>query len=170
MHARKMTAALQWASSSPNPILLRSVPGVGHGPRSASRSVELTADGLAFLAHETRLSTAYSGGPLTLPPDPARHWVTSLGELRAIADGLRLRVLDLLMADVEQSWSVRELAEETGCAVNRMHYHVRLLEEQAFVRVDWVATNRGHRERRYVAAQKEIWFARGGATQLQAGA
>ncbi|WP_214107803.1 prolyl oligopeptidase family serine peptidase [Acrocarpospora catenulata] len=52
LHARKMCAALQFATSGPlesRPILLRHEPEVGHGARSAGRSVELAADMLAFL-------------------------------------------------------------------------------------------------------------------------
>ncbi|MFC7649924.1 prolyl oligopeptidase family serine peptidase [Streptosporangium lutulentum] len=56
MHARKMCAALQRATSGSRPILLRHENGVGHGSRSVSRSVDLAADMLAFLAEHTGLS------------------------------------------------------------------------------------------------------------------
>jgi prolyl oligopeptidase len=58
LHARKMCAALQWATSLPRaqaPILLRRESDVGHGARAVSRSVELTVDMLAFQAHHTGL-------------------------------------------------------------------------------------------------------------------
>ncbi|HEX6197972.1 MAG TPA: prolyl oligopeptidase family serine peptidase [Jiangellaceae bacterium] len=54
MHARKMCAALQAATSrTPGtyPILLRAEKDVGHGARAVSRTVELSADQLAFLDH-----------------------------------------------------------------------------------------------------------------------
>ena len=50
MHARKMCAALQHATSGARPILLRAEPDVGHGARAVSRSIELSADVLAFAA------------------------------------------------------------------------------------------------------------------------
>jgi prolyl oligopeptidase len=50
MHARKMCAALQHASSGEGPVLLRREREVGHGARSVSRMVELGVDQLAFLA------------------------------------------------------------------------------------------------------------------------
>ncbi|MEV0389822.1 prolyl oligopeptidase family serine peptidase [Nonomuraea sp. NPDC050643] len=53
MHARKMCAALQWATGGDRPILLRHEPDVGHGARAVSRSVGLAADVLAFLAAHT---------------------------------------------------------------------------------------------------------------------
>jgi prolyl oligopeptidase len=58
MHARKMCAALQYATSAPpsgRPILLRREADVGHSSRSVSRSVALSADVLAFLAAHTGL-------------------------------------------------------------------------------------------------------------------
>lgn len=55
LHARKMCAALQHASSGEHPILLRNEEEVGHGARAVSRSVDLTADVLAFTAAHTGL-------------------------------------------------------------------------------------------------------------------
>ncbi|MEV7006482.1 prolyl oligopeptidase family serine peptidase [Streptosporangium sp. NPDC051022] len=65
LHARKMCAALQWATSGSRPILLRHEADVGHGSRAVSRSVGLAADMLAFFARHTGL-----GGPRgTAPAD-----------------------------------------------------------------------------------------------------
>jgi len=58
LHARKMAAALQWATASPPgeaPILLRREPEVGHGARSQRRRAQLDADELVFLATCTGL-------------------------------------------------------------------------------------------------------------------
>lgn len=58
LHARKMCAALQHATTGDpvaRPILLRRETDVGHGARSVSRSVRLSADTLAFLALHTGL-------------------------------------------------------------------------------------------------------------------
>jgi prolyl oligopeptidase len=59
MHARKMCAALQHATSAPlpdRPILLRRESDVGHGARATSRSAALSADTLAFLGFITGLT------------------------------------------------------------------------------------------------------------------
>jgi prolyl oligopeptidase len=56
LHARKMTAALQWATAGGRAILLRRESDVGHGARAVSRSVALAADMLAFLAAHTGLA------------------------------------------------------------------------------------------------------------------
>ena len=58
VHAYKMCAALQYAtSSSPQdrPVLLRAEGQVGHGARAVSRSAELAGDTLAFAARYTGL-------------------------------------------------------------------------------------------------------------------
>jgi prolyl oligopeptidase len=62
MHARKFAAALQHATSSPAPILLRAEADVGHGARALSRSVELVVDSLIFTA-------AHTGGLNFVGPD-----------------------------------------------------------------------------------------------------
>ncbi|MFB4282463.1 prolyl oligopeptidase family protein [Nonomuraea sp. MTCD27] len=55
LHAWKMCAALQHASTGERPVLLRNEAEVGHGARSVSRSVDLSADMLTFLARHTGL-------------------------------------------------------------------------------------------------------------------
>jgi prolyl oligopeptidase len=55
LHARKMCAALQWATASERPVLLRRERQAGHGARSVRRTVELQADVLTFLAAEVGL-------------------------------------------------------------------------------------------------------------------
>jgi prolyl oligopeptidase len=59
LHARKLCAALQHATSArwpDRPILLRRESDVGHGARAISRSASLAADSLAFLGFQTGLS------------------------------------------------------------------------------------------------------------------
>jgi len=55
VHAYKMCAALQHASSSGRPVLLRAEGQVGHGARAVSRTAELAGDTLAFAARHTGL-------------------------------------------------------------------------------------------------------------------
>ncbi|MGH9151214.1 MAG: prolyl oligopeptidase family serine peptidase [Acidimicrobiales bacterium] len=67
-HARKMCAALQWATAAPPddaPVLLRRERKVGHAARSVTRTVELTVDTLSFLAD--RLGLALPDQPGALP-------------------------------------------------------------------------------------------------------
>lgn len=57
LHARKMCAAVQHATSGSRPVVIRSEGDVGHGARSVSRAVEESADIVAFAAHWTGLDT-----------------------------------------------------------------------------------------------------------------
>ena len=52
LHARKLCAALQHATASERPVLIRRELNVGHASRAVSRTVELAADRLAFFASE----------------------------------------------------------------------------------------------------------------------
>ncbi len=56
LHARKMCAALQHATSGDRPVVIRRERNVGHATRAVSRTVDLAADRLAFL------TSALSGG------------------------------------------------------------------------------------------------------------
>ncbi len=56
LHARKLCAALQHATSSDAPVLLRNERDVGHGARSVTRTVGLSVDLLSFLAAHTGLA------------------------------------------------------------------------------------------------------------------
>jgi prolyl oligopeptidase len=56
LHARKLAAALQAATTGDAPIVLRRETSVGHGARAVSRTVGLAADQLAFLGVSTGLT------------------------------------------------------------------------------------------------------------------
>jgi prolyl oligopeptidase len=73
LHARKMAAALQAATTAPpdkRPVLLRAEPDVGHGARSVARSVALAADELAFLADQLGLSLPAAPAGTAPAPSP----------------------------------------------------------------------------------------------------
>jgi prolyl oligopeptidase len=56
LHAYKTCAALQHASSSGRPVLLRAEGEVGHGARAVSLAAALAGDALAFAAQQTGLA------------------------------------------------------------------------------------------------------------------
>jgi prolyl oligopeptidase len=58
VHGYKMCAALQHATTSGRPVLLRAEGQVGHGQRAVSLSASLAGDCLAFVARETGLGDA----------------------------------------------------------------------------------------------------------------
>ena len=56
LHGYKMCAALQHATASGRPVLLRAEGQVGHGPRAVSLTAAQAGDCLAFVAQQTGLS------------------------------------------------------------------------------------------------------------------
>lgn len=50
LHARKLCAAMQWATSGSAPIIIRQEAEVGHGGRAVSKSIGLSVDSLSFIA------------------------------------------------------------------------------------------------------------------------
>jgi prolyl oligopeptidase len=66
LHARKLCAALQWATSSDpdeRPVLLRRERKVGHGARSVTRTIELAVDQLSWLASQLGVDLIHGLGP-----------------------------------------------------------------------------------------------------------
>ncbi len=66
LHARKMCAALQHATSAPlaqRPVLLRRESDVGHGARAVRRTVALAAETLSFAARHTGLALPAASKP-----------------------------------------------------------------------------------------------------------
>jgi prolyl oligopeptidase len=63
LHARKLAAALQHATAAGAPVALRRETEVGHGARAISRTVDLAADQLAFLAAHAGLAPAIDAPP-----------------------------------------------------------------------------------------------------------
>jgi len=62
LHARKLAAALQAATSGPAPVLVRRETGVGHGGRALSRTIALTVEELQFVAERTGLAVPSAPG------------------------------------------------------------------------------------------------------------
>ena len=60
LHGYKMCAALQHATASDRPVLLRAEGQVGHGQRAVSFTAGLAGDSLAFVARETGLPVSRS--------------------------------------------------------------------------------------------------------------
>ncbi|MEU5705001.1 prolyl oligopeptidase family serine peptidase [Streptomyces aurantiacus] len=71
-HPRKMCAALQHATTSDRPILLRRQPDAGHGPTDSTTARETLTDIITFLATHTGLHPAAADAD-TPPPRTVTH-------------------------------------------------------------------------------------------------
>ncbi len=88
------------------------------------------------------------------PDDLAPFYdLESLEQLRAIADELRLRILDHL---THQPLTVTQLGERLGIAPAKAHYHVRELERVGLVRLVATRENRGILEKYYRVVARDL--------------
>ncbi|HLJ34658.1 MAG TPA: winged helix-turn-helix domain-containing protein, partial [Ktedonobacteraceae bacterium] len=82
-----------------------------------------------------------------------RHEIDSIEQLRAIADALRMRIMDAL---TEQSMTVTQLGEMLGEAPAKIHYHVRELEKVGLVKLVETREKGGILEKYYLPIAKDI--------------
>src|SRR5579875_2308990 len=82
-----------------------------------------------------------------------RYEIETLEQLRAIADMLRLRIVDLLY---ERPMTVTQLAERLGIAPAKVHYHVRELEKVGLLRLVETREKGGILEKYYQPVARDI--------------
>jgi DNA-binding transcriptional ArsR family regulator len=87
-----------------------------------------------------------------LPAPPAELVISDAEQLKALGDGLRLRLLEVMGTRPRHAWSVKELAEAIGQGQTRLYHHVNLLEARGLLRVARTSVVSGIVERRYQAA------------------
>lgn len=93
-------------------------------------------------------------------PDPERL-VSDIDTLKAISDPLRLRMLEIMVAESRRAWSVKELAAALGVPVTRLYHHVDLLLERDLVRAAGRRLVSGIVETRYRVAARSLRLDRG---------
>jgi len=76
--------------------------------------------------------------------------------LKALADPLRLHLLELLGMDPARTWTVKELAAEMGQPVTKLYHHMKLLESAQLVLDAETRVVSGIVEHRYRCAQRRI--------------
>lgn len=71
----------------------------------------------------------------TSPAEPETvRLIRDVDTLRAISDGTRIRILEVMVQRVETPWSVKELASALGVPQTRLYHHVELLAEHGLIR------------------------------------
>jgi DNA-binding transcriptional ArsR family regulator len=90
---------------------------------------------------------------------PARMTVIDGAEaIKALADPLRLQILQLTMTASERSWSVKEIAAELNQPVTKLYHHVKILESAALITDVETRVVSGIVEHRYRCSQKGLRF------------
>lgn len=77
--------------------------------------------------------------------------ITDLEALRIITDPLRLKILEVMAADLGRNWSAKEVARAIGTSQTKLYHHLGLMEEHGFLRVAETRLVSGIVERRYAA-------------------
>jgi DNA-binding transcriptional ArsR family regulator len=93
--------------------------------------------------------------PVTQPVREVRV-VSDPIALKALADPLRVRMLELLARQPDRLWTVKELAAELGQPVTKLYHHVKLLAASELVRDADTRIVSGIVEHRYACAQHAI--------------
>jgi DNA-binding transcriptional ArsR family regulator len=84
--------------------------------------------------------------------------VDDAAAIKALADPLRLRVIQLLMTDADQTWTVKEVATRLEQPVTKLYHHVKQLEAADLVKDVESRIVSGIVEHRYQSAQRSLTF------------
>ena len=90
------------------------------------------------------------GGVAKELPEPAPEMViTDVEQLKAMADPLRLQLLERMAGEPRRGWTAKELAEKLDTKQTKLYHHLALLEERGFIRVAATRVVSGIQEKRY---------------------
>jgi DNA-binding transcriptional ArsR family regulator len=81
--------------------------------------------------------------------------------LKALADPLRLSILDVLMEDTARPLTVKEIAARLAEPQTKLYRHIRQLEKAGLITVACTRLVSGIVESRYVAAQEALRLTKG---------
>src|SRR5262249_47838683 len=81
------------------------------------------------------------------------HTLSTLKQLRALTDPLRLRILE---AFVRQPVTTKQVATLLGEKATKLYYHVQILEDAGLIRLVKTRTNRGTVEKYYRAVAEDF--------------
>lgn len=94
--------------------------------------------------------------PDHLPEPPAELRIVDPLTLKALADPLRVRMLEEMGTRLRHGWTVKELAGRLGTNVTSLYHHVNLLERHGIIRVASTARISGISLRYYQLAAQDI--------------
>jgi DNA-binding transcriptional ArsR family regulator len=90
-----------------------------------------------------------------------RRLVSDVDTLKAMADPLRMRVLQLLMAEYARAWTTKDIAVAVGISPTKLYYHLNLLEARGLIEVRETRMINGIVERHYGSGQRQLSFTHG---------
>jgi DNA-binding transcriptional ArsR family regulator len=93
-----------------------------------------SSPGGASFGFPSRTLPGWQGSEAESSPPEAERVVSDHETLRALADPLRLRILETMVTRVDDAWSVKELAAALGVPQTRLYHHIELLLERDLIR------------------------------------
>ena len=93
--------------------------------------------------------------PALAEPLPSRT-IADVETLRALADPVRIRILEAMCSQPVQDWTVKQIAQALGTGPTKLYHHIRILEERALIHPSGQQLVRGIVETSYRTAQLEL--------------
>ncbi|MFV2107350.1 helix-turn-helix domain-containing protein [Micromonospora sp. LOL_015] len=90
----------------------------------------------------------------------ASRVIEDVATLKALADPIRMRVLELAMSEPERTWTAKELANIVGVAPTKIYYHINQLEQHQLLHIRDTRVVNGIIEKQYGAGQLNLTFHR----------
>lgn len=86
--------------------------------------------------------------------------IDDVSTLKALADPIRMSLLELTMGDPDQTWTARELAAHVGVLPTNIYYHLNMLERHELLVVRDTRVVNGIIEKHYGPGQHSLSFHR----------
>src|SRR5918998_4017431 len=91
---------------------------------------------------------------------PLERVIEDVSTLKALADPVRMNLVDLAQAEPERTWTARELAGIVGVLPTNIYYHLNMLERNGLLQVRDTRVVNGIIEKHYGAGQRSVVFQR----------
>ncbi len=87
--------------------------------------------------------------------------ISDVETLKALSDPLRIRILETMVQDWTDPWTVKRLAKTLGVMPTKLYHHIKILEERELIRPASQQLVRGIVETTYRIAQLSLRLDRG---------
>ncbi|GAA1409800.1 ArsR/SmtB family transcription factor [Catellatospora coxensis] len=89
-----------------------------------------------------------------------RRVIDDVATLKALADPIRMAILELAMAEPARTWTAKEFAGIVGISPTKIYYHLNQLEQHGLVQIRDTRVVNGIIEKQYGAGQLDLRFSR----------
>lgn len=91
-----------------------------------------------------------------LPEPLSSRTIADVETLKALADPVRIRILEAMCSQPIQDWTVKQIAQALGTGPTKLYHHIRILEERELIRPSGQQLVRGIVETSYRTTQLEL--------------